>query len=109
MVKKELENLCKKCKNNKHCFYIESEDAKCDDYEYILECLNDIEFLKKNFNFDKLYLCKDYAFGTHVTYTNYDDIFLDYFTESESLYDIILELYLKAFEEKNKKGVKTYE
>lgn len=103
---KKLENLCKKCKNNKHCFYIESEDAKCDDYEYILECLNDIEFLKKDFKFDKLYLCSDSEYGTHVTYTNYEHVFLDYYTELESLYDIIVELYQKAFEEKTKKGEK---
>ena len=102
---KKLENLCRKCKNNKHCFYIESEDAKCDDYEYILECLNDIELLKNHFKFDKLYLCKDDAYGTHVTYTYYGCV-LDYFTDLESLYDIIVELYLKAFEEKNKKGGK---
>lgn len=104
MVKKELENLCKKCKNNKHCFYIQSEDAKCDDYEYILECLNDIEFLKKDFRFDKLYLCSDSEYGTHVTYTNYHDFFLDYFTSSDSLYDIIVELYENANREKNKNG-----
>ena len=100
---KKLENLCKKCKNNKNCFYIESEDAKCDDYDDILECLIDIEIFKNHFKFDKLYLCSDSECGTHVTYTN-DDIFLDYFTELYSLYDIILELYQKANREKIKNG-----
>lgn len=44
--------------------------------------------------FDKLFLVKDNEYGTHVTYTNgYPDyIFLDYFTDRDSLDKILKEL-----------------
>lgn len=52
--------------------------------------------MKKNkkIYFDKLYLCRDSEYGTHVTYINEypNRIYLDFFSTYEYLEDIIDEI-----------------
>lgn len=48
-----------------------------------------------NLDFDKLFLVKDSEYGTHVTYIcKYpDNLYIDFFTDCDSLDDIIEEIY----------------